>query len=91
MRTWDYAGSGSTWPHGTGTFTMLVEAFPQDNAVGSICASQSYTFTMVTCDNVTSGGTIGYDETLCGTSADPALIQDLTLHQVVQVPWNTCG
>jgi hypothetical protein len=77
---WDYAGSGSTWPHGAGTFTVLIEAFPLDNAAGQLCASASFTFTLtnVTCSNVTNAGTIGYDETICATSFDPALIQNLT-------------
>lgn len=76
--TWDYAGTGSTWPNGAGTFNMLIEAFSQDNALGSMCASQSFTFTLVDCNNVTSGGTIGNNETICGLSFDPANIVSLT-------------
>jgi hypothetical protein len=37
------------------------------------------TGTSCSCNNVTSAGSIGYDETLCGTSADPSLIQSLSL------------
>ncbi|QLH46268.1 MAG: hypothetical protein HWD58_11935 [Bacteroidota bacterium] len=43
------------------------------------------------CSNVTAGGSIGYDETQCGTSVDPSLIQDLTPASGGTGALNTCG
>ncbi|MBL7771792.1 MAG: hypothetical protein JNM95_02885 [Chitinophagaceae bacterium] len=75
---WNSPASGSSWSLGTGTFTVTVQAYPLDNAVGNVCATATFNFTITTCDNITNGGAIGYDQLLCGTSADPALIQNVT-------------
>ncbi|HNB81709.1 MAG TPA: GEVED domain-containing protein, partial [Chitinophagaceae bacterium] len=75
--TWDYGGTGSNWTHGPGTYTMLIEAFSQDNAAGTLCSSATVSFTLVTCSNLTSGGTIGSDESGCG-SFNPSPITNIT-------------
>ncbi|MBK7764376.1 MAG: hypothetical protein IPI46_13700 [Bacteroidetes bacterium] len=75
---YNFPGTGTAWSYGTGTYTLLAEAFSADNAGGTLCASQTFNFTIGTCNNLTSGGTIGNNETLCGTSVDPSLIVNLT-------------
>ena len=52
-----------------GTYTVTV------SVVGGCTATAAVTVTSI---SPTSGGTIGYDETGCGTSYDPALIQNIT-------------
>jgi hypothetical protein len=75
--TWDYGGTGSTWQHGAGTFTLLVEAFQLDSAMGTMCTSATVHFTLVGCDNLTSGGSIGNNESGCG-AFNPSNIVNLT-------------
>lgn len=75
---YNFPGTGTAWTYGAGNYTLLVEAFTADNCGGTLCTSQTFSFTIGTCNNVTSGGTIGYNEVLCGTSVDPSLIVNVT-------------
>jgi hypothetical protein len=71
-------GTSFTLPNGTDQIIIehwsVANGCPNPNSVvpTSLCIEYS------SCDNVTSGGTIGSNQTACGTSYDPALLTNVT-------------
>jgi hypothetical protein len=63
--SWDYIGTGSAWPHGGGTFKMVVQAYQLDNAQGALCATREVNFTLTACSNITHPGAITGGQTGC--------------------------
>ncbi len=77
---YNYPAGGSAWTHGTGTFTVKMEAYHGSNASGNKCDTKTITFTLTSggnCTELTSAGSIAADEVLCGTS-DPSLITSVS-------------
>ena len=48
-----------------GNYTLNVKLYSQDNASGTICDEKIYSFTIVQCDNFTSGGSIAGSQNGC--------------------------
>jgi hypothetical protein len=73
---------GTTFNAPTGIDQVVIEHYDVangNNGPGSVVpVSICLDYSAVTCNNVTTGGTIGYDETICGVSGDPANIVSLT-------------
>jgi hypothetical protein len=41
-----HPGTGTAWPHGTGTFTVVAKVYTADNAGGQLCDTETFTFTL---------------------------------------------
>jgi hypothetical protein len=64
-------GDNTALNFGAGTYTVVANLFSQDNAGGSNCDSETITFTINACSNVTNAGTIGISQSGCAPF-DPA-------------------
>jgi hypothetical protein len=62
---------------GAGNFSLRVKLFSTDNGGGTLCDEEVISFTIVEFDNVTNGGSIGYDQSGC-VGFDPAAFANVT-------------
>ncbi|MEO6758641.1 MAG: SprB repeat-containing protein, partial [Saprospiraceae bacterium] len=62
---WNHPGTGVTWGPVAGSYTVNVKAYSQSGGTGALCGQATFTFTLLTCNNVTSGGTIAASQSGC--------------------------
>ena len=67
-----YPGPGQAWDPLPGEYEIVVKAFTIIDKDGILCDERRLNIEILDCDNVTNGGRIGYDQTICSNLYDPA-------------------
>ncbi|MCC6282202.1 MAG: hypothetical protein IT262_16485, partial [Saprospiraceae bacterium] len=66
-----------TFNPNTGTYHVNVKVYAQDGGQGALCDEANFSFTVLKCYNVTNGGTIGSNQSICSGST-PAPLTNVT-------------
>jgi hypothetical protein len=76
---YNHPSSGTAWTPAPGSYTVTVKIYSQDNLGGVLCDEYTISFTILGCNNVTNGGTIGSNQVACGVSSyNPAAFTNIT-------------